>query len=103
MARNTIFITGTAQTIRQHNPETNGTIIKSYYNVHIWGCQGGDCIEFIKPFEGIINGYDELWRIAKQIAVDYFSNEKMGDGAYTVLHDHLITKMPVPPETLESI
>lgn len=95
MSRNTILISGTAQTIMQRNPETNGTIIKSYYSVHIWGCQAGDNIEFIKPFEGILNGYDELWKVAKQTAVDYFSNEQMMDGAYTVLHDHLITKMPV--------
>lgn len=101
MSRNTILISGTAQTIRQHNEETNGTVIKSYYNVHIWGSLAGDNIEFIKPFEGILNGYDELWRVAKQIAVKYFSAPLLADGCYTVYLDHLITRMPVLDESLD--
>lgn len=96
--KHTILISGTAQTIRENTTE-NTTTIRCYYNVYIWGCLKGGSIQLITQFDGILNGYDDLWKRAKETAALYFSENEMKDGGYTIFHDHLITRMPIPELT----
>ena len=77
---NTILISGTAKC----------TGNKIEYNVFIWGSKMGECLQFIRSYEALLDNYTDLWRNAKDIANGYFEEPKMHDGAYTQYLDHLI-------------
>jgi len=76
---NTILISGTAKC----------TDNKIEYNVFIWGSKMGECLQFIRSYEVLVDNYTDLWRNAKDIAHAYFHEPKMHDGAYTQYLDHL--------------
>lgn len=77
----TILISGTSR------PAELGV----HYSVFIWAAQEGEQIQFITAKGLVINGYTELWALAKSCVLSYFGDELFLDGAYTQYLDHLIS------------
>lgn len=76
---NTILITGTAKC----------KDAKVRYDVFIWAASEGEQIKFITALNDNLQGYSELWAIAKKKASEYLKNDLLTDGAYTQYLDHL--------------
>lgn len=76
---NTILITGTAK--------MNGNHVN--YDVYIWASKEGDQIQMITNFKSTFDGYMDLWKEAKERAVNYLHEPRMDDGAYTQFLDHI--------------
>ncbi len=85
---NTIMITGTAKNVRK-NTGKGTTVLLVEYKVYIWGCKKDDALQFVGSLNKTLNGYNELWQKAKDIAVEYFKEGYMQDGAYTQFLDHI--------------
>lgn len=91
---NTILITGSAKSLPIK--KANETSYKVIYSVMIWAAQEGKQIELITMRQETLNGYDDLWQLAKRKTADYFKNEIFLDGAYTSYLDNLILLNPAP-------
>ena len=89
---NTILITGTAKQkiIHQFNDSDNPIRFKVEYDINIWAANEGQQIQLICTHNEILQGYNELWAIAKNKASDYLKNDLLNDGAYTQYLDHII-------------
>lgn len=87
---NTILISGTVKNLYTTND--NETKHLCEYSVFIFGSKKGNALQFVRELNFTSEiGYSELWQRAKEIAVEYFSEGYMQDGAYTQFLDHLIT------------
>ena len=89
---NTILITGTAkQKINyQFDDRINPIGFKVQYAVTIWASNEGKQIQLISTHNETLQGYNELWTIAKKKASEYLKNDLLNDGAYTQYLDHII-------------
>jgi hypothetical protein len=84
---NTILVTGTS-----YIPETRTTSHqdeKFCYDVQIFGHQSGEALQFITSKVIVASCYGDMWQQAKEIAVKYFNNDILLDGAYTQFMDHI--------------
>ena len=84
---NTILITGTAKQANQQSGNELKYMVT--YDVNIWAAIEGEQIQLVTYFTDTLNGYVELWAIAKDKAASYFKNELLKDGAYTQYLDHI--------------
>lgn len=84
---NTILITGTVKTIGK--PSVNGVDFNTEYDVQLWGSREGEQIQFLRPIDKVLSGYNDLWKLAKETASKYFESDKFQDGAYTQFLDHI--------------
>lgn len=74
-----ILITGTCQ--MKEN--------KVAYNVHLWAECERTNLTFITSTDRVFDGYNDLWKWAKERAALYFQQDQFLDGAYTIYQDHI--------------
>lgn len=85
MRNNTIFISGTYKAVFDLQSGTT----KVQYNVQVLCHTLTEPLTFITVINKELDGYGQLWRVAKENAAHYFNDPKLTDGAYTSFMDNL--------------